>query len=551
MNVGDLQQKLSRWAAQDREHRFFDLYHLLYDRDWLRLAHDHVAQNAGSVTAGCDGITMHDFDELREENLQRLAEELRAQTYAPSPVRRVYIPKANGKTRPLGIAAIRDRIVQEAVRMLLEPIYEADFSQYSFGFRPTRRTMDAMRAILWSATEHKKFFWIIEGDIASYFDTIHHWKLLMLLKRRLKDGKLLRLIWRFLRAGVMEGKLFRDTLSGAPQGGIASPLLANVYLHELDRYMERYTALSKTEKAYRRRRGQANVTYVRYADDFCVLMNGRKEEAEQMREELTTFLRDTLSLTLSQEKTKITHLNDGFRFLGFEVQRKPGHDGMKTKVVLRIPDAAVKSVLAKLAHCHGTDGSVQAKIYAMNSILRGWCLYYQYASGASTVFAKVDHQAFWLLAHWLAKKHGEPRMSAILRKYGRNGTLGTSTCQLIRAVRDIPSARYRERFLKPNPYTTQEPLLREDLPGETYWTGWEERMGMFDLRPAVLTRDHYQCQRCGTTVPHADAHVDHKRPVRRFKRPVDANTLANLQTLCRSCHSAKTESDRQMESPVR
>src|SRR5215510_12844425 len=119
VNVGDLQQKLSRWATQDREHRFFDLYHLLYDSDWLRLAHDHVAQNAGAVTAGCDGITMHDFDEHLEENLQRLAGELRAQTYAPSPVRRVYIPKANGKTRPLGIAAIRDRIVQEAVRMLL------------------------------------------------------------------------------------------------------------------------------------------------------------------------------------------------------------------------------------------------------------------------------------------------------------------------------------------------------------------------------------------------------------------------------------------------
>jgi RNA-directed DNA polymerase len=140
-----------------------------------------------------------------------------------------------------------------------------------------------------------------------------------------------------------------------------------VYLHELDTYMERYTALSKKEKADRRRHGQANVVYIRYADDFCVLMNGHKEEAEQMREELTTFLRETLHLTLSQEKTKITHLNDGFRFLGFEVQRKPGHDGMKSKILLRIPDTAVKHVLDKLAHCCGTEGSVQAKIHAMTA----------------------------------------------------------------------------------------------------------------------------------------------------------------------------------------
>jgi 5-methylcytosine-specific restriction endonuclease McrA len=138
-----------------------------------------------------------------------------------------------------------------------------------------------------------------------------------------------------------------------------------------------------------------------------------------------------------------------------------------------------------------------------------------------------------------------------MREYGRNGTLGTDTCQLIRAGKEIPSARYRVRFLKPNPYTTQEQLLREDLPAGTYWTGWEERMEMYDLRPAVLTRDHYQCQRCGTTVTRHEAQVDHKRPVRRFKRPVEANTLGNLQTLCHGCHRAKTQSDRQMESRMR
>ena len=170
MNVGEMQRKLSQWATQDKAMKFFDLYHLLYDEDWLRLAHDHVKQNAGSITAGCDGINMSIFDENLESNLSTIREELKSESLKPDPVRWVYIPQPNGKVRPLGIPAIKDRIVQEALRMMLEPIYEADFSPYSFGFRPTRRTMDTVRYIQWSTTESKKFFWVIEGDIASYFD---------------------------------------------------------------------------------------------------------------------------------------------------------------------------------------------------------------------------------------------------------------------------------------------------------------------------------------------------------------------------------------------
>src|SRR5262249_21196679 len=155
----------------------YGLFQLIRDVDWLRLAHAHVAQNAGSKTAGCDGLNMKAFNENLESNLVRLAASLRDGSFTPCPVRRVYIPKANGKVRPLGIPTIRDRIVQEAVRMVLEPIYEADFSPLSFGFRPNRCTMDAAQRLYRSMYEHCKFFWVIEGDIASYFDTIHHRKL--------------------------------------------------------------------------------------------------------------------------------------------------------------------------------------------------------------------------------------------------------------------------------------------------------------------------------------------------------------------------------------
>jgi len=303
MNIGEMQRKLSLKAEKDKEHRFADLYNLLYDPHWLRLAHDRVAENAGSITAGCDGFTMATFGANLEGNLDKLADELKAGTFEPYPVRRVYIPKANGKKRPLGIPSIRDRIVQEALRMVLEPIFEADFDQHSFGFRPNRRTQDAIQCVMSYTTERKKFFWIIEGDISSYFDTINHKRLIKLLRRRIRDEDILDLIWKFLRSGVMERKLFKDTLTGAPQGGILSPLLANIYLNELDTFMrDRGYGIPQEERTARRRNGLANFGYARYADDFVVMCNGSKAQAEAFKEELYEFLSQNLRLNTPLSK---------------------------------------------------------------------------------------------------------------------------------------------------------------------------------------------------------------------------------------------------------
>ena len=552
MNIGDMQRKLSLWATQDKERTFYDLYSLLVNDDWIRLAHDHVARNAGSVTAGCDGITMQDFDEHLERNLHQLLSDLKARTFAPQPVRRVYIPKAHGKVRPLGIPAIRDRIVQEALRMILEPIFEADFSQYSFGFRPNRRTMDAVRYIQWSASERKKFFWVIEGDIASYFDTIHHPKLLRCVGRRVKDRPLLQLLGKFLRAGVMEKRTFTDTKLGTPQGGIISPLLANLYLHELDQFMAEHTALSPWERVRRRQAGLGNFTYVRYADDFVVLCNGPKRQVETMREELYTFLTTSLHLELSREKTKITHLNDGCRFLGFWIQRRLGSKGIMTTKVT-IPKEAIDKMKATL-NLALTPGFVQdavtTKIIAINRIIRGWCQYYQYTSSASTQFHQLEEHLFWKMAHWLGKKF-KLSMPLVMQRFVRDNTFVYEKSRLIMPG-EFKSSQYRERFFKPNPYLTQKPhVTREELLGDLSWNGYEQRPGMADLRPLILERDHYTCKNCGITFAEAELQVDHIRPVRRFKQPVDANVEGNLQTLCITCHKAKTQSDRQVESRVR
>jgi RNA-directed DNA polymerase len=449
------------------------------------------------------------------------------------------------------IPAIKDRIVQEALRMSLEPIWEADFSQYSFGFRPTRRTMDAVRYIQWSSTEHKKFFWVIEGDIASYFDTIHHPKLMRLVGRRVKDKKVLRLIWKFLRSGVMEKRTFRTTTLGTPQGGIISPLLANIYLHELDRYMERYTSLTRREKTQRRQQGIGNSTFVRYADDFVVLCNGTKAQVEQIREELYEFLKKKLRLELSKEKTKITHLNDGFKFLGFWIQRSQGSKGMTTKIV--IPREAMDKVKAKVKSALSPSSyqdSVNAKIIGINRLIRGWCQYYQYTSKAGTQFDKLGRFLYWEVEHWLGRKF-RLNMPDVMKRFYQDNTFVNGRNRLLRP-REFPSLQYHQRFFKPNPYLTQERKLnREKLPVETYWTGYEARPGMADLRPAILERDEYICQICGAEVTTLTGEVDHIRPVRRFKRPIDANVEWNLWTLCIICHRDKTKVDRQAESRMR
>ena len=273
MNVDEMQKKLSQKAAKEPEHQFENLYGLLCNEVWLRVAAHETLKNTGSKTAGIDGMTKSNFLGNYDGYIRQIQETLKAKTFEPVPVRRVYIPKPNSeKKRPLGIPILFDRIVQEALRMILEPIWEADFSVHSYGFRPNRSTYDAMTYIgkrLASHSENNSYQWVIEGDIASYFDTIPHRRLIKAVKKRVADRDTRDLLWAFLRAGVMYRGQFQETLTGTPQGGIVSPLLANIYLHELDRYMEsNYLNLPQGQKKKRRAKGQANFLYVRYADDF-------------------------------------------------------------------------------------------------------------------------------------------------------------------------------------------------------------------------------------------------------------------------------------------
>lgn len=552
MNVGERQRRLSEMATQDPELVFKDLYGHLYSTEWLAVAHDKVKRNQGSITAGCDGIVMQEFDRNYQERMVELARELKARTFQPHPVRRVYIRKSHDKWRPLGIPSIRDRIVQEAIRMVLEPIFETDFYQYSYGFRPNRSTMSAVKCILTHSREHMKYFWIIEGDIKSYFDTIHHRKLLQILRRRIKDEKLPDLIHKNLKAGVMEGKLFKDTTEGTPQGGISSPLLANIYLNELDRYMDSHYNGRKNRRS-RRQRGMSNYVHIRYADDFIVMCNGKHSEALAMKEELSQFLHSKLKLTLSDEKTRVTHVNDGYKFLGFEIVRCVGTKGTKTTKIL-IPKSAKESFKKKIAMAtdkRSHNSSLKTKIMALNSIIRGWCNHYRYTSNANTDFRKLEHYVFWKVAHWVGRKY-KMNMPDVLKKYYAKSTFHIEKLQLVQAS-SIKARRYPGLFVIPNPYLKNEEIVREDVTtGFRFWTGNESRPGVEDNRSWILMRDNYTCQKCGHgALDFSNCNIDHIKPVRKFRNALEANHIENLQTLCIPCHRQKTKSELQGENLVR
>ena len=417
--IQQIQRLLSAKASEEREYRFTNLYSLLRHPLWIQTAYYKIRSNAGSRTAGVDGITRAKWEAALDSNLHELVQEIKHGRFEPLPVKRRYILKASGKRRPLGIPALKDRIIQEAMRMALDPIFEADFYPSSYGFRIGRNTHNAIQHVYRAMIGNggRTFNYCIEGDIASYFDTVDQTILLRLIARRVNDKKMMSLIKKFLHAGVMVGSHWEPTDTGVPQGGIASPLFSNLYLHELDRYLhQHYLSLSQQEKSKRRRNGLSNFIYARFADDFVLLCNGTHQQVLGMKAELKEFLSDHLRIELSEEKTLVTDTREGFDFLGYRIYRaiRPGRTIVRTDV----PRKAIVKVKEKIAEttspktCYLPETEV---VRRLSQILRGWGYYYRYAGNAGSVFSRVQRCAFWELAHWLGRKHKTRHMSSILK----------------------------------------------------------------------------------------------------------------------------------------
>lgn len=364
--------------AANEDYHYKRLYRNLYNPEFFLLAYERTQAKPGNMTAGNDGNTI---DGMSMKRIDSLIQKLKDFSYQPKPARRTYIPKANGKMRPLGIPAFDDKLVQEVVRMILESIYEPTFQNSSHGFRPKRSCHTALQYIKRNYTGVK---WFVEGDIKGCFDNVDHHVLVRILRRRIKDEYFISLIWKFLKAGYMEDWVYHNTYSGTPQGSLISPILANIYLNELDVFMAKYAESfncgkgRKINPAYKMpldvRRGKQEwlkrnsakiseekrqkvmaeirelnnylstvpysdpmdtgykrVVYVRYADDFLIGVIGSKEDAKQVKTDVGEFIKEQLHLEMSPEKTLITHGNDFARFLGYLVTVSREQNRTRTK----------------------------------------------------------------------------------------------------------------------------------------------------------------------------------------------------------------------------
>jgi RNA-directed DNA polymerase len=396
-NVGELQRTLYRTAKADPHRRFHALYDKVYRRDVVEREWDQVRRNRGA--AGIDRITLAAVEDHGSSRLlDELHRDLREGTYRPLPGRRVWIPKpGTAERRPLSVPAVRDRVVQAALKIVIEPVFEADFAPCSFGFRPKRAPQDALQVILDEAFRGRH--WVVETDIASCFEAIPHGGLMTAIEERISDRHLLKLLRALLRAGVMEEGVIRHRATGTPQGGVISPLLANVYLHRLDRRWPR--------------RGAG--VLVRYADDLVVMCTDRAE-AERALGLLRRELAD-LSLEPKEAKTRIVHLREGgegFDFLGFHHRwvRARGHGVRHITFLARWPSRqAMQTARDRIRELTARERllvPVERVVEDVNVFLRGWSGYFRFGNSARQ-FDQIRTYAVGRLALFVAKRHKKSR----------------------------------------------------------------------------------------------------------------------------------------------
>jgi group II intron reverse transcriptase/maturase len=587
-NVSEEMKHLHKLAKRDPGKRFDHLWELATDPKWLMQAWEEIRSNKGSMTAGIDSTVATDID---PERIQRLSERLRSGRYRPKPVRRVYIAKANGKMRPLGIPTLEDRIVQQALRMLREPIFEADFYSCSHGFHRNRSTHTALRDV---ARMFPRTTWTIEGDIVGCFDNIPHGKLMKAVEKRIADEKVLTLIRRFLAAGYMEQWQYHRTYSGTPQGGVLSPLLCNIFLHQLDEHMMINLRANETQSKrvkngrrnpeYRRienkvtrlrrqlkqtqesarevlikeltelerqqrkipyyakeKQHPSKIGYVRYADDFVIMVQGKKAEAQAIKDAIGKRLQG-MGLALNEEKTKLTHWRYRVNFLGYQLHGKPTRKGTSIRPILSIPRKKLQGIKEALRMVSGYHQIPEADaMVQMSAMFRGWCNYYRYATAPQATFNDLSRYTWWRYAHYAARKHRlsiaqmikqerQARRLGEVKKNGRKRDTFRILVEKKTVILDLfPPRTGQIRALATTGQWTVD--LKPVIP-----MNWQSGRSLA-TRAAAVERAKGTCERCGEKPV---AHVHHTVPLRgkTFLARVmsDHAQRYTAVALCKECH---------------
>jgi len=585
---------LTKLAKGEPEKRFNRLYRLLRQPEFLMLAKTKIQRNKGANTPGVDGQVMAD---MTPEVIVKLSQELAAGTYWPQPVRRVYIPKKNNvhNLRPLGIPASRDKIVQAGIALILEALYEPMFRNCSHGFRPGRSPITALRPV---ATAYKAGgTWIIEGDLADCFDSIPHHIILNCLRQRIRDERFIDVIRRMLKAGVMEMGRYQPTYSGTPQGGIVSPILANVVLHELDCWMEtqvgvnppaqtrqdlyvrrnpEYKRLSYRihdlrryldgkrpmpksnseaelrqelrEKLAARRQvpcylPRRVIYYSRFADDFVVVLcHMSKAEAMELKDSMAHWLGQTLGLTLNMDKTLVTHWRNRLRFLGFHLQGRRSSRGTHW-LHLSVPEEAMREVVAKVKQATAYPQAPEYDVFVnVNAIVRGWTNYYRFAHNICVVAGRLATVVFWRVAHYLGKKRRKSLRKIMRRHYTRDPRTGCKALfvQKPGAKKGTPSRYFiwHKRPQRLSLFAREAPTIQLVKPHLN--TSWATGHSLTQ-RAKARTAAQGVCQSCGQSgLPLFLHHPNRLRNAKRVRKGYGHVARSGMdqqgKMLCQTCH---------------
>jgi RNA-directed DNA polymerase len=420
--VLEIQAKLHCWAREDPSRQFNDLFNLVCDPAFLAEAWERVRFNKGARSAGVDGQTAYYVERERgvEAFLSDVRAQLKARTFRPLPVKERMIPKpGTRKRRRLGIPTVTDRVVQAALKLVLEPIFEADFKPCSYGFRPNRRAHDAVAEARHLASHPRNYEWVVEGDITACFDEIDHAALMDRVRARITDRRVLVLVKAFLKAGIFDREQgLRESASGTPQGGILSPLLANIALSVLDEHFAaQWGSWSPWQRAERQRKGLGTWKFIRYADDFLILVKGERHHAEALREQTAAIL-EPMGLRLSEAKTLITHIDDGYDFLGWRIQRHIRKGDTRQFVYTYPSKKALASITGKVKAICRQDRNLDlaSVLRQLNSVLRGWTAYFRHGVSSAT-FQYLRAFVWRQVMTRLRRKHRRITWKELRRRY--------------------------------------------------------------------------------------------------------------------------------------